>query len=66
MNLEIFDTLTGTKQKFDPIDEKRVRMYVCGPTVYDLAHIGNARPIIIFDVFYRILRAIYGSKNVFQ
>ena len=64
MKLEIFDTLTGTKQKFDPIDEKRVRMYVCGPTVYDLAHIGNARPIIIFDVFYRILRAIYGSKNV--
>src|SRR5690606_20304979 len=46
------------------IDPARVRMYVCGPTVYDFAHIGNARPVIVFDLLYRLLRHLYGAKHV--
>src|SRR5205823_4888204 len=52
------------KRTFEPLDRERVRMYVCGPTVYDLAHIGNARPLIVFDVLFRLLRHIYGEAHV--
>jgi cysteinyl-tRNA synthetase len=56
MTLRLFNTLTKTKDVFAPLDPKNVRMYVCGPTVYDFAHIGNARPAIVFDVLYRLLK----------
>lgn len=64
MALTLFNTQTRKKELFEPLDAARVGMYVCGPTVYDLAHIGNARPIIVFDVLYRLLRDIYGSDCV--
>ena len=64
MSLRLFNTLTKTKDDFAPIDAKNVRMYVCGPTVYDFAHIGNARPVIVFDVLYRLLRHTYGAGHV--
>src|SRR5690349_2855112 len=64
MELRLYDTLTREKRLFTPIDPSRVRMYVCGPTVYDFAHIGNARPVIVFDVLFRLLRHIYGEKHV--
>src|SRR4029079_12408527 len=64
MELRLYDTLTREKRRFDPIDPKRVRMYVCGPTVYDFAHIGNARPVIVFDVLFRRLRSLYGAYHV--
>lgn len=59
MTLTVFNTLTRKKEPFVPLDENNVRMYVCGPTVYDRAHIGNARPIIVFDTLYRLLRFMY-------
>jgi cysteinyl-tRNA synthetase len=62
--LRLYNTLTRTKEVFRPIDPKRVRMYACGPTVYDLAHIGNARPIIVFDLLFRLLRHLYGPEHV--
>ena len=64
MALTIYNTLAREKQVFKPIDPKNVRMYVCGPTVYDFAHIGNARPVIVFDVLFRLLRHTYGEKHV--
>jgi len=64
MTLNLYNTLTRQKQVFEPQDKNNVRMYVCGPTVYDYAHIGNARPIIIFDVLFRLLRHIYGEAHV--
>jgi cysteinyl-tRNA synthetase len=64
MELRLYDTLTREKRTFTPIDSARVRMYVCGPTVYDFAHIGNARPVIVFDVLFRLLRHVYGEKHV--
>lgn len=64
MDLKLYDTLTRTKRVFQPLDPKRVRMYVCGPTVYDFAHIGNARPFIVFDVLFRLLRHVYGADHV--
>jgi cysteinyl-tRNA synthetase len=64
MELRLYDTLSREKRVFAPIDEKRVRMYVCGPTVYDFAHIGNARPAIVFDVLFRLLRHLYGADHV--
>ncbi len=64
MELALYDTLTRKKRPFTPIDPARVRMYVCGPTVYDFAHIGNARPVIVFDVLFRLLRHIYGADHV--
>ena len=64
MELNLYNTLTRTKQPFRPLDPKNVRMYVCGPTVYDFAHIGNARPVIVFDVLYRLLRQLYGEAHV--
>jgi cysteinyl-tRNA synthetase len=62
--LKLYNTLTRTKETFVPIDPNNVRMYVCGPTVYDYAHIGNARPVIVFDVLFRLLRHIYGESHV--
>ncbi len=64
MELKLYDTLTREKRVFTPLDPSRVRMYVCGPTVYDFAHIGNARPVIVFDVLFRLLRHIYGDNRV--
>ena len=64
MNLRLYDTLTREKRDFVPLDPARVRMYVCGPTVYDFAHIGNARPVIVFDVLFRLLRHVYGAEHV--
>jgi cysteinyl-tRNA synthetase len=64
MDLRLYDTLTREKRPFVPLDPARVRMYVCGPTVYDFAHIGNARPVIVFDVLYRLLRHLYGEAHV--
>jgi len=64
MSLRIYNTLTRQKEEFKPLDPKNVRMYVCGPTVYDYAHIGNARPAIVFDVLYRLLRHTYGAEHV--
>ena len=54
--LMLYNTLTRRKERFVPLDAQNVRMYVCGPTVYDYAHIGNARPVIVFDVLFRLLR----------
>ena len=62
--LRLYNTLARAKEDFKPIDPKAVRMYVCGPTVYDFAHIGNARPVIVFDVLFRLLRHIYGPDHV--
>jgi len=62
--IRLYNTLTRKKEAFTPIDDKNVRMYVCGPTVYDRAHIGNARPVIVFDVLYRLLRHVYGPDHV--
>ena len=64
MTLRLYNTLTKKKEEFKPIDAANVRMYVCGPTVYDFAHIGNARPAIVFDVLYRLLRHTYGADHV--
>jgi cysteinyl-tRNA synthetase len=62
--LRLTNTLTRRKEEFRPIDPTHVRMYVCGPTVYDFAHIGNARPIIVFDLLFRLLRHLYGEAHV--
>ncbi|VEJ45145.1 cysteine--tRNA ligase [Bartonella vinsonii] len=62
--LRFYNTLTRKKEIFTPIDATRVRLYVCGPTVYDYAHIGNARPVIVFDILFRLLRQIYGKDHV--
>ena len=64
MELKLYDTLTREKRAFTPLDPAHVRMYVCGPTVYDYAHIGNARPVIVFDVLFRLLRHLYGAEHV--
>ncbi|WP_226634912.1 cysteine--tRNA ligase [Brevundimonas poindexterae] len=64
MPLVLHDTLTRSKRVFEPRDEKRVTLYVCGPTVYDFAHIGNARPPVVFDVLVRLLRRRYGAEHV--
>ena len=57
--LHLHNTLTRKKENFEPLDAEHIRMYVCGPTVYDLAHVGNARPVVVFDVLYRLLKTIY-------
>jgi cysteinyl-tRNA synthetase len=64
MDLKLYDTLTREKRIFKPLDPANVRIYVCGPTVYDFAHIGNARPVIVFDVLFRLLRHLYGVEHV--
>ncbi len=63
MALTLYNTLTRSKEEFVPLDPAHVRMYVCGPTVYDFAHIGNARPIIVFDVLYRLLKHLYRAPD---
>jgi cysteinyl-tRNA synthetase len=62
--LRLYNTLSRKKEDFRPLDAGNVRIYVCGPTVYDFAHIGNARPVIVFDVLYRLLRHLYGPEHV--
>jgi len=64
MNLRLYDTMAREKRDFVPRDERRVTMYVCGPTVYGHAHIGNARPVVVFDVLFRLLRKLYGEEAV--
>ncbi|BAF87782.1 cysteinyl-tRNA synthetase [Azorhizobium caulinodans ORS 571] len=64
MELRLYNTLTRSKDAFRPLDPNLVRLYVCGPTVYDHAHIGNARPVIVFDVLFRLLRRLYGADHV--
>jgi cysteinyl-tRNA synthetase len=64
MTLKLYNTLTRRKDELRPLEPENVRMYVCGPTVYDFAHIGNARPVIVFDVLYRLLRHLYGPEHV--
>jgi cysteinyl-tRNA synthetase len=62
--IKLHNTKTRKRENFVPIDPENVRMYVCGPTVYDRAHLGNARPVIVFDVLYRLLRHVYGPDHV--
>src|SRR5215218_1314508 len=64
MNLTLYDTMAREKRPFVPVDPERVTMYVCGPTVYNPVHIGNARPVVVFDVLFRLLRHIYGEDHV--
>ncbi len=64
MTIKLYNTLTRAKMPLNPITPGKVGLYVCGPTVYDFAHIGNARPIIVFDVLFRLLRHVYGGENV--
>jgi len=62
--IKLHNSKTRAKEIFTPIDDKNVRMYVCGPTVYDRAHLGNGRPVVVFDVLYRLLRHVYGADHV--
>src|ERR1700712_1144960 len=64
MSLQLHDTMAREKRTFAPRDPSRVTMYVCGPTVYNHVHIGNARPVVVFDVLFRLLRHLYGSDAV--
>ncbi len=64
VEIKFHNTATRSKEVFTPIDPDNVRMYVCGPTVYDRAHLGNARPVVVFDVLYRLLREVYGPDHV--
>ena len=64
MKLKIYNTKSKNKAIFKPLDSNNIRMYVCGPTVYDRAHIGNARPVVVFDILYRLLKYLYGEKSV--
>lgn len=64
MDITLTNTRTRRKETFTPIDPGNVRLYLCGPTVYDRAHLGNARPVLVFDVLYRLLRHVYGADNV--
>ena len=67
MNKDIFltNSFGNKKEKFVPINKSKVGMYVCGPTVYDDPHIGNARPLVVFDILYKVLKCKYGGKSVF-
>ncbi|NRP12028.1 Cysteine--tRNA ligase [Aliiroseovarius sp. xm-m-379] len=62
--IKIYNTKARAKQVFEPLDPENVRLYVCGPTVYDRAHLGNARPVVVFDVLQRLLRHVYGADHV--
>ena len=64
VQIKLTNTKTRKKEVFSPLDPENVRMYVCGPTVYDRAHLGNARPVVVFDVLYRLLRHVYGADHV--
>ncbi len=61
--IRLNNTKTRRREDFVPIDPQNVRMYVCGPTVYDRAHLGNARPLVVFDVLFRLLRHVYGRRS---
>ena len=63
-DIQLYNTATRSKERFQPLDPRHVKMYVCGPTVYDRAHIGNARPVIVFDTLFRLLRHVYGENHV--
>ena len=63
-DLKIHNSLTGQKENFTPIEKNNVGMYVCGPTVYDNPHIGNARPLVIFDILYKVLKSKYGDDKI--
>ena len=63
-SLRLYNTLSRTKSAFTPLDPRNVRLYVCGPTVYDRAHLGNARPVLVFDTLFRLLRHLYGEGHV--
>ena len=64
IKIKLYNTLSRRKQTFVPLDENNVRLYLCGPTVYDRAHLGNARNVIMFDVLYRLLIETYGIDNI--
>ncbi|PID35499.1 MAG: cysteine--tRNA ligase [Rhodobacterales bacterium] len=63
-DIRLYNTATRQKEVFEPLDASNVRLYVCGPTVYDRAHLGNARPVVVFDVLFRLLRHVYGAAHV--
>ena len=63
-NLYLYNSISRKKEIFTPLDKNTVRMYVCGPTVYDYPHVGNARPLIIFDVLFRLLKNLFGENKV--
>ncbi len=63
-SIKLYCTFNREKVEFKPLNEKQVKMYVCGPTVYDFSHIGNARPVVVFDLFYRLFIQFYGKSNV--
>ena len=63
-DIYLTNSLGGKKEIFKPIDPKKVRMYVCGPTVYDDPHIGNARPLVVFDILFKVLKCKYGNSSV--
>jgi cysteinyl-tRNA synthetase len=62
MELRLYDTMTKEKRLFQPLDPSNVRIYACGPTVYDFIHIGNGRMAVVFDVLFRLLRQTYGAN----
>ncbi len=64
MDIRLTNSKTRRKERFEPLDPDNVRLYLCGPTVYDRAHLGNARPVLVFDVLYRLLRHVYGAGHV--
>ena len=66
MNRDIYlsNTLTNKKEKFEPLSKNKIGMYVCGPTVYDDPHIGNARPLVVFDILFKVLKCKYGKSSV--
>ena len=66
MNKDIFltNSLGNKKEKFIPINKNKIGMYVCGPTVYDDPHIGNARPLVVFDILFRVLKCNFGDKKI--
>src|SRR5262252_3415694 len=64
MTLKLYNTLTRSKEAFQPIDPVNVRIYACGPTVYDYVHIGNGRMAVVFDLLFRVLRCTYGPDHV--
>ena len=63
-DLYLYNSISRKKEIFIPLDKNTIRMYVCGPTVYDYPHVGNARPLIIFDVLFRLLQNLFGKKKV--
>jgi cysteinyl-tRNA synthetase len=62
--IRLYNSKTQRKEEFKPLEKENVRMYVCGPTVYDRAHLGNARPVVVFDILFRLLREVFGAENV--